>query len=140
MKHYEIIDHTADIAIKAYGETLEDAFGMMADAMFDIITDKSPINSSQTIEFEVEADDMESLLVRFLSKLIVIHETDRLVLKDFKVIFPTIGHLHAIGHGEPFDTEKHGGGMHIKGVSYHMLEIIDSQGKKESSVQVLFDI
>jgi len=140
MKRYEFIEHTADIAIKAYGDNLEEAFAMAAEAMFDIITDQSPIERKQKVELEVESMDVEGLLVNFLSKLIVIHEVDRVVLKDFTVAFTGNNCLKAEAWGEKFIETKHGGGMHVKGVSYHMMEIAGGKGNKPSYVQVLFDV
>jgi len=54
MKKYEFIEHTADICIKAHGDTLEEAFASDADAMFDIITARSKITSEQKISFQIE--------------------------------------------------------------------------------------
>ncbi|MFH1374199.1 MAG: archease [bacterium] len=140
MKRYELIDHTADIAIKAYGATLEEAFACIAGAMFDIITDEATITSLRRIELEVESDDRESLLVAFLSGLIVKHEVESLVLNHFAVTFVGENRLKASAWGEQFDETRHGGGTHVKGVSYHMMEIVDGKGETPCHVQVLFDV
>jgi len=85
MKSFQYIEHTADVAIKASGDTLEEAFAAAAEAMFEIITDDSPIEPDRQVVVEAESDDRESLLVSFLSKIIVIFEVDRLVLSDVEV-------------------------------------------------------
>ena len=41
MKPYELIEHTADTGLKAYGKDLSEAFKNAAIGMFDIITDNS---------------------------------------------------------------------------------------------------
>ena len=79
MKTYEFIEHTADIVVKAYGNTLEEAFGAAATAMFDILTGRAPRQRKQKATFEVEAVDREGLLVNFLSKLIASFFTNRLI-------------------------------------------------------------
>lgn len=140
MKRYEFVEHTADVAIRAYGRNLEEAFAVAAEAMFDIMTDESTIERKQKVELEAESIDTEGLLVNFLSKLIVLHEVDQLVLKDFVVTFAGDNSLKAWGWGEKFTETRHGGGMHVKGVSYHMMEIVESQSGKPSYVQVLFDV
>jgi SHS2 domain-containing protein len=140
MKHYEQIEHTADLAIRAYGDTVDEAFAAAADAMFDIITERAPIESREHVAFEVESDDRESLLVAFLSKLILSTEVDHWVLHDFAVTLQGDRKLHASASGERFDPARHGGGLQIKGVSYHMLEIANPQPGSPASVQVLFDI
>ncbi len=140
MERYELIEHTADIIVKAYGRNLGKAFAIAAEAMFDIITDESPIERKQKVEIEADSIDIEGLLVSFLSKLIVLHEVDRLVLKDFVVVFIGDNALKATAWGEKFIEAKHGGGMHVKGVSYHMMEIVEGKGEKPGHVQVLFDV
>lgn len=140
MKRYEFIEHTADVAVKAYGATLEEAFAVAAGAMFDIITDESPIERKQKVELEVQSIDMEGLLVNFLSKLIVLHEVDCLVLKDFVVTFTGDNSLKVEAWGEIFTETKHAGGLHVKGVSYHMMEVVEGKGNKPCHVQVLFDV
>lgn len=140
MKHYEILDHTADVAIKAYGKSLEEAFATAAQAMFEQMTDKAPIEREKRIELEAESIDLQGLLVKFLSDLIVIHEVDNMVLKDFTIRFTGENKLKAEGWGEKFIKEKHGQGIHVKGVSYYSMEIHDGKGKEESFVQVVFDI
>ncbi len=140
MRHYEFVEHTADIAIRAYGDTLEDAFAEAAQGMFDIITDSAKVERQRKIEFTVEAIDRESLLVNFLSQLIVIHEIERVVLGHFEVKLAGQSSLSVISHGEPFDPARHGQGIHVKGVAYHMLEIREPSQGCDAMVQVLFDI
>ena len=137
---WEFIEHTADIAIKAYGDNLEDAFATAAVAMFHIMTDNSTISPVESVEFETESVDMEGLLVGFLSNLIVLHEVQNFVLTGFKITFESERKLKVRAGGEKFDERKHAHGHHIKGVSYHMMEISDGGGKTPSFVQVLFDV
>lgn len=108
--------------------------------MFDILTGCSPITGRQKVEFDVQGIDRENLLVSFLSHLIAIHEIERLVLTDFVVAFKGDELLKATGWGEPFDDTRHGGGIQVKAVSYHMIEIMDGRLKGTSHVQVLFDV
>ena len=74
MKTYELIDHTADVGIKAYGKTLSEAFENAAKGMFDIITDSSEIESIGQYNIELEAPDLEQLLVDWLSELLYLFE------------------------------------------------------------------
>jgi len=140
VKRFEFVEHTADIAIKAYGNDLAEAYAASADAMFEIITDGAPITHSDEFRVRVQSDTRESLLVRFLSELIVIHEVNRVVLSDFEVKLSGEFSLEATARGEPFDSERHAQGQHVKGVSYHMLEIHDGGPASESFVRVLFDV
>ncbi len=141
MKRFELIEHTADIAIRAYGDSLPDAFAAAGEALFAIITDEAPIAPMTETALEIESVDIEGLLVGFLSELLVQFEVGQLVLCDFNVSITNNTHMEVTAKGERFDEAKHSNGYHVKGVSYHMMEIADNTGKaEESQVQVLFDI
>ncbi|OGS40407.1 MAG: archease [Euryarchaeota archaeon RBG_13_31_8] len=138
MKTYELIDHTADVGIKAYGKTLSEAFENAAKAMFDIITDNSEIENIGQYTIELEADNLEQLLVDWLSELLFLNSANNIVFGFFKVeINEKTNKLSAKVFGEKFDISKHKIGTEIKAVTYHMLEV---NNKKPFHVQVLFDI
>ena len=138
MKTYELIDHTADVAIKAYGKTLSEAFENAAKGMFDIITNNSNIENIGQYNIELEADNLEQLLVDWLSELLFLNSANNLVFGFFKVdLDEKKGRLSAKVFGEKFDISKHKIGTEIKAVTYHILEVKNS---KPYHVQVLFDI
>lgn len=138
MKPYELIEHTADIAIRAYGKSLSEAFEQAAKGMFDIITDKSEIETVGQYDISLDAPDMEQLLVDWLSELLFLHSTNNIVFGFFKVdLDEKENRLSAHVFGEPFNISKHKVGVEVKAVTYHMLEI---RNKLPYHVQVLFDI
>jgi SHS2 domain-containing protein len=138
MKTYELIDHTADVGVKAYGKTLSEAFENAAKAMFAIITDSSEIDSVGQYNIDLEAPDFEQLLVDWLSDLLFLNSAKNLVFGFFKVeIDEKKKTLTAKVFGEKFNISKHKIGAEIKAVTYHMLEV---KIKKPLHVQVLFDI
>jgi SHS2 domain-containing protein len=138
MKKYELIEHTADIAIKAYGTSLSETFENAAKAMFDIITDNSEIESVGQYDINIEASDLEQLLVDWLSELLFLNTSQNLVFSFFKVELDEkkkslVGHVF----GDKYSISKYNAGVEIKAVTYHMLEV---KKKKPYHVQVLFDI
>ena len=138
MKTYELIEHTADVGVKAYGKTLSEAFENAAKAMFEIITDTSEIESIGQYDIDLSAPDLEQLLVDWLNELLYINSTKNLVFGFFKVeINEKEKKLTAKIFGEKFNISKHKIGTEIKAVTYHMLEV---KNKKPIYVQVLFDI
>ncbi len=138
MKEYEIIEHTADIGVKAYGKSLSEAFANAAKAMFDIITDNSEIESVGEYEIQLKADDLEQLLVDWLGELLFLNAAKNLVFNFFNVILDDKKfRLTAHVFGEKFDISKHKIGVEIKAVTYHILEV---RNKRPYHVQVLFDI
>jgi len=134
---YKIIEHTADVGIEARGKNLEEAFEEAARGMFSIITDGGKIDSKVERRVEIPSeDDEEMLLVDWLSELLYINDVENLVFGDFDV---KIGKkLIGFAYGEEYSREKHGYGVEIKAVTYHMLEI--KRDKKGVVIKVLFDI
>ena len=65
---YEIIDHTADIAIRTGGRDLNAAFANAAFAMFDTMCNAASVKPVGEVEVRVEGDDLELLLVNWLSQ------------------------------------------------------------------------
>jgi SHS2 domain-containing protein len=138
MKKYELIDHTADIGVKAFGSNLSECFENAAYAMFDIITENSEIESTGQYNIQLQADDPEQLLVDWLSELLYLHSAKNLVFGFFKVTLEDYNKkLSATVFGEKIDFSKHKISTEIKAVTYHMLEV---RKKKPFHAQVLFDI
>ncbi|MCJ7698586.1 MAG: archease [Thermoplasmata archaeon] len=136
MKHYELIEHTADVGVKAYGKTVAEAFEHAAEAMFDIITDESTIDSIGEYDILLEAPDLEQLLVDWLSKLLFLNGAENLVFGKFQVTIDA-NRLSAHVFGEKYNNKKHKMGVEIKAVTYHILQVNE---KDPIFVQVLFDI
>jgi len=134
---YKIIEHTADVGIEAHGKTLEEAFEEAAKGMFAIITNEGKIESKEKRRIEIPLDrDEEILLVDWLNELLYIHDVEGLVFGEFEVKINK--KLTGYAYGEKYSRQKHGYGMQIKAVTYHMLEI--KRNKKGVTIKVLFDI
>jgi SHS2 domain-containing protein len=142
MKRYEFGEHTADIIIRGFGDTIEEAFAATAEGMFAVMTDRTTIAPKETVALSVESIDREALLVTFLSKLIVKFEVDGYVFGDFVVTFTGPASLTAVGRGEKFVRETHGYGITVKGASYHMIRIEEGSpsSHRQCMVQVVVDI
>ena len=138
MKTYKLIEHTADVGIKAYGKNISEAFENAAKGMFDIITDNSNIESIGQYDIELEADNLEQLLIDWLSELLFLNSAKNLVFSFFKVeLNEKNNSLSAHVFGEKYNISKHKIGMEIKAVTYHLLKV---RSKRPYNVQVLFDI
>jgi len=139
MKRYSVIDHTADIGLEASGESIEEAFENTAFGMFDILSDGSGIDLARSLDVMVEADDIEELLVNFLTELLYLYDVEGLLFCDFSVrIMESSGtwELKGVAGGETFDREKHNYPLEIKAVTYHMLEV----KRDPPFIRVIFDL
>lgn len=66
---YEYLDHTADVQLHAWGDTLKEAFEQVATAMFGYMTtDYNTVEMVEEQELEAEGEDLESLLFHFLDE------------------------------------------------------------------------
>jgi len=136
-KEFEIINHTADIGIKAYGGDMSQAFANAAKAMFSLITELDDVEEVEYRDIELTAPDQESLLVEWLNELIYLFDVENIIFKRFDITQLTDTHLKARSYGHKVDSSKHKLKMGIKAATYHMLQINKNDGV---SVQVLFDI
>ena len=57
---FKFIEHTADVGVEAYGDSLEEKFGNAALGLFEIMLDTSKVEQKEKKEFEIEADDEQS--------------------------------------------------------------------------------
>src|SRR3989441_12835357 len=82
---YEEIEHTADVGIRAYGSTLSELFANAAEGMFSLIADLDPVKAVGEIEGRLVAEDIPTLLLRWRTDVLYIHETPRLLFASFEV-------------------------------------------------------
>jgi SHS2 domain-containing protein len=136
-KEFEILNHTADVGIIAYGSNINEAFANAAKGMFSLITELEDVEETEHRDIELTAPDQESLLVEWLNELIYLFDVENMLFKRFDIIQLSNTHLKARSYGHKVDSSKHKLKMGIKAVTYHMLKIDKSDG---SRVQVLFDI
>lgn len=132
---YELLEHTADVMVKAHGRSVEECFSNAAYALFDQMVDASRIDVETEIGFEVEGHDLESLLYNFLSEFLYIRDAKQLVLREFDVRIDG-NKLRCRARGERLIPKKHGQKHEVKAITYHMLSV----DPKEPSVTVIFDI
>jgi SHS2 domain-containing protein len=136
-KDFEILDHTADVGIVAYGVDLKQAFANAARALFSLITELDDVEEVLHWDIELTASDEENLLVAWLNELVYRFDTEGVLFKRFDIIQLGNTRLKARSYGEKADSSKHSLKMGVKGATYHMLKVDKTDGYR---VQVLFDI
>ena len=136
-KDFEIINHTADVGIVAYGADLSQAFANAARALFSLITELDDVAEVLHRDIELTAPDEEGLLVEWLNELIYLFDTENILFKRFDIITLNNTQLKARSYGEKVDKSKHKLKTGVKAATYHMLKVDKGDG---CQVQVLFDI
>ncbi len=137
---YEILDHTADVRIRAFGNDLA---GLLRGAVLGIaglIAAADGIEARETVTVEASGDTPEELLVHLLGEVLYLHYTRRLVFSDAEVEVPDEGAHRAACtlRGETYDPSWHELGYDIKAVTYHDLKI-ESAGDRLSA-EIVFDV
>lgn len=135
MKRYEEFEHTADVGIRAFGQTLEELFENAAYGMFQIIAGERRARPVIERAVALSGDDVEQLLVRFLSELLYLSAVHHLLFSEFHVTIED-GALRARCLGEEFGEDRRGLGTEVKAVTCHMLEV----NLQEGWAQVLLDV
>jgi SHS2 domain-containing protein len=136
MKKFEILEHKSDLKIRVFGETKEELFENAMLGMFDAAkyeSTKQLATKQQTIK--ISSLDFPSLLVDFLSEVLYLVETKKLIFEKVEFKKFTENEIEANLIGKPLKRM----GVHIKGVTYHDLDI---HQEKDGTWQatILFDI
>ena len=137
MPQFEVIDHTADVGIAAYGSDLKEAFSNAAYGMFSLIAEMEGVGSDALRRIEIEAPDQEALLVAWLNELLYLFDVDRIIFSDFEVEELGETSLRATVRGEKMDASRHHLRTGIKAATYHSLEIAKGDRVR---IQVILDV
>jgi SHS2 domain-containing protein len=138
MPAFEVMEHTADIGVRAFGATAEEAFQNAAVGMFSLITELDQVEDTNGYTIAVEAEDRETLLVEWLNELLYLYESREVLLKRFEVSRLLATSLEAVAYGEPVDRERHTLNTDIKAATYYMLKVTETASGWIT--EVIFDV
>ena len=130
MGDFEILDHTADIAIKINGSNLHDLFTQAFLGLIAITElDNSILEGDESV-YEIKTDgmDKEELLVKFINELIrVVQEMTKapLSISDLSVSDTSLKCSLMVRNIKEFPD----GYVELKSATYHMLDITDLDGE-----------
>ncbi len=136
---FEVIDHTADVGIIAFGRDFRELMENAALGMFSLMSDITTVNPKEQREVEAEimfADD-ELLLLKWLKELHYLRDAENFVPCRAKVLTLTDVKVDGVVEGEPI----HDGIVllhHIKAVTHHLIRIERESGLLKA--QVIFDV
>ena len=138
MKHFEILDHTADIGIIVYGEDLKSLFENAGKAFFHLITDLKKVRLRTERKIEIGGESLERLMVDWLNELLYLHDVENLLFKRFRVESAGEAGLKAKVNGEIFQEGVHVIKTEVKAVTYHQLEVRQEKGGWRA--RIIFDL
>jgi len=141
MKKFEILEHTADIGIAAYGKTKREVFINAAKGMFEIIAGENKnLKENFYDKIKLEADNLEGLLFAWLNELLYIGETKLVILNKFEIKDLSNNKIVAEVRGMKINRPGCKIKKEIKAVTYHRLEIKKDKESGLWKAQVIFDI
>jgi SHS2 domain-containing protein len=120
---YETFEHTADVGLRVRAVTLEELFADAARGLFALLVPRaSEAEPREAVSLAVVGDATDELLRDWLAELLYTFNVRRLVFSQFDVALGVHG-LTATVRGEPFDPERHEGGVEVKAITWHGLRL-----------------
>lgn len=140
---FKFIEHTADVEVRSWGSTIEEAFSQTALALMETISPNlGKINPKLVKEINVESEDKYALAIDFLTEFLYIFDVEELIFSEIKVESIQLKHgnyqLKAIAKGEKFDKSIHEIGTEVKAITYSFMNI--EQKENKVTIDIVFDI
>ncbi len=139
---HRFLEHMSDVYAEAWGPTLEEAYRQAALALYETLTQPGKVEPRLEKRVEARGEDLQELLYDWLEKLIILFDTEGFLARDVEV--EEVGkheggwRLKATLRGEPYTPGKHPSGTHVKGVTYHLMEVKE-QGEAKT-LRFILDI
>jgi len=118
-EHYE---HQADIGVRGFGASPDEAFEQAAVALTAVIVDPATVANREAVSLTCTAPDRELLLADWLNAVIFAMATRRVVFQRFAVRIDG-EQLSATAWGEPIDVARHRPAVEVKGATYTDLTV-----------------
>jgi SHS2 domain-containing protein len=125
---YETFEHQADIGIRGFGGSVEEAFENAARALYSVIVKIENVRPRDATTFTVSAPDWELLLVEWLNALLSKSDLERMVYSKFSVEIKGTK-LTGTAWGEQLDRDQHRPKIEVKAATYHQLHVDEKDGR-----------
>mgnify|MGYP003576693937 CR=1 FL=1 len=119
---WEHFPHEADMGVRGFGRSKEEAFEQAAVALTAVISDPESIEAKEMIEIACEAPDDELLLVNWLNAVVYEMATRQMLFGRFHVALDGTA-LHGQAWGEAIDVDRHDPAVEVKGATCTGLKV-----------------
>lgn len=138
MKDYELLEHTADIRVRVWGDDQEALFRHAANAMFDILAlrRKDDSRDAATLKVALKAENVDELFVNWLNELLSLSATKELIFIDFDIKQIGENIIEAVVRGE--SAKRYEMKVEIKAATYHELQL--TRTGRGWQAEVIFDV
>lgn len=131
---FEELPHTADAALRVWGQDLRELFTHAARGLAWLMADPETVPLTLEIPLDLHAPDAETLLVTWLGELIYLHEREGAVFTEFDLEEVTPTHLRGRVRGGPPGEAR----RWVKAATFSNLAI--RPGPYGLETQVVFDV
>jgi SHS2 domain-containing protein len=134
---YEVLEHTADVGLKAYGATLPELFVNAARGMIALALEPQEVRPAQCRPLTARGEDREELIVHFLSEILYALDAEGWQFSEFRIRTLEATAIEAEGWGERAERSAHRR-VAVKAVTYHQVSVTPTAEGWEAVVY--FDI
>jgi SHS2 domain-containing protein len=125
---YEYLDHTADIQIHSWGNSLIESFTQAANGLIDYMTSRDSLSPSNSYSLQIDAKDIQKLLYKFLDEVLYHFYVDyaacQINLHEIRFDSDSLKWvLTGEVWGETFDRERHRRGCEVKAITYSNMKV-----------------
>lgn len=139
MPDFETFSHQADIGVRGFGDTPEEAFVNGAKAMFSLMVDLKGVSPKNPVKIAVQAEDQPSLFVEWLNQLLATADIKRWLFSNFEVKIENGRSLRGKAWGEPINLKKHTLLTEVKAATYSQLKV-ELQPDGQWAAQCVVDV
>ncbi len=122
MGSFQILEHTADVGIRATGDSLEEVFKQAALGLAEILGASRPGAHGEDFRLDLEAADVAALLVYWLSDILYLQESRDALITDVRPAKIDEHHARGTLTLAPRGEERLAGTA-VKAVTYHQLKV-----------------
>lgn len=135
-RSYELREHTADVAVAARGDTLDETFAAVADGLTAATCEDVPPGGDSFV-VTARAESPEALLFEYLDELVYQRDVRDVLPADHEVSISAADEwiLEGNARGVPLSTVT---GREVKAVTYSEMRLVETDGGWEA--YVVFDV
>ncbi|MFW6147230.1 MAG: archease [Thermodesulfobacteriota bacterium] len=138
MEKFRYIDHTGDLGVEVFGDSLRSLFQHAGEAFTDIITEAEAIGLGKSKHIDLLADRVDDLMVYWLNEFVFLFDTEGFLPKVFDIVSIDESHIEAAVQGETYDEQQHPIKTAVKGATYHQLEVVREGNRWKA--RIIFDL
>ena len=119
---WEHFEHQADMGIRGWGRTLDEAFGQAARALVAVSVDIATVAPRESVRVSCQASDREMLLFEWLNAVVYQMATRKMLFCEFQVTCQGT-QLEGEMRGEVLDRQRHQPALEVKAATVTCLRV-----------------